>query len=159
MRREESPDEELARLPRRPAPPTPTDPDDGVFSGMISPHPASTPLERGIQIAITTLAFPVILASFLTVGLLFARYVSAVQRAQGSLAASIVRAPGIANPLAWLAGSALFVLLATRALPLGVAIACAVAQLVILGVRSLVRARIRERVELEQALARRRHSL
>lgn len=94
-------DEELERerIDKR-APPH--DPDAGVFSGLVAPHPSSTTSEWWGQVLLTLLGLPLIATTFICVGWLDAR------RAYGevvNLGRDAPRTLSIAHPIAWVFGS------------------------------------------------------
>lgn len=78
------------------------DPDAGVFSGLVAPHPGSTSGEAAAQWALTTIASPLILSTLMTVGWFDSR------RAWDEVVRQGGRAPrpvGIAHPVAWMVGA------------------------------------------------------
>ena len=79
------------------------DPDAGVFSGLVAPHPASSAGEWWGQIVLTLLGLPLIASTFVLVGWLDTRraYDELVRRGQAA-----TRPVGIAHPAAWILGAA-----------------------------------------------------
>jgi hypothetical protein len=79
----------------------PADPDAGVFSGLVSPHPASTESEWAAQVALTMVSLPLLTTTFVMVGWLDMR------RAYGQvqLGEDAPRPWGIAHPIAWVVGA------------------------------------------------------
>jgi hypothetical protein len=146
------PDDEARERPRPEASRNePADPDRGVFSGLVSPHPASTPAEWWAQAALTLIGLPVWAFTFVLVGWLDTRRAyDEVVRQRGTAS----RPVGIAHPLAWIFGSialgAAGVL--TRVPPVVVGIVIVIALMALFARRAL-RSAI---VERETLLARRR---
>lgn len=140
VRRPDDPDEALSRSPTRgttgtAAQPAPH-PDEGTFSGLLSPHPASTPFERAAQIVLTCVAFPLVVMTFVTFGWFDLR--GAVSDFQKG--APVRRAGGIAHPITWIVGAiVLIVVLAPTRLGPGPTITLALVQLAALGVRRWLR--------------------
>jgi hypothetical protein len=108
VRRPEDPDDALARPPaarRTPETPAPH-PDEGTFSGLVAPHPGSTPLERGAQIVLTCVALPLVVITFVTFGWFDLR--GAVRDFQEN--APVRRAGGIAHPITWIVGAVVLII-------------------------------------------------
>lgn len=108
VRRAEPPSgDDDARLPEGRTPRTRVESSDlddarnGVFGGLLTPHPASSPGERALQIALTALGLPVILATLVIVGWLDVRgAITDMRRGESP------RPPmSIAHPFAWVIGA------------------------------------------------------
>lgn len=126
----------------------PPDPEAGVFSGLVSPHAASTPGEWWAQVAATTIALPLIVSTFLLVGWLDTRRAYSQTLERGHASSPL----GIAHPAAWALGATPLVVLglATRVHWVVVLVAVALPYAALLARRSLVRG-ITEREVLAKA--------
>lgn len=79
----------------------PSSADPGIFGGLFAPHPASTPGERAMQVVLTAIGLPVILATLGLVGWLDLR--SMILDMRRGLPG---RAPlSIGHPFAWILGA------------------------------------------------------
>ncbi len=102
VKRADEPAEDRSKTRATPSRVEPQDPDAGVFSGLVSPHPASTPVEAWAQRLLTLIGLPLIVSTFVCVGWFDTR------RAYGEvvkLGHQTPRPLGIAHPLAWLFGA------------------------------------------------------
>jgi hypothetical protein len=155
VRRADDPIEDDERPAKRAETRAPRDHEAGVFSGMISPHPASSNGEWWAQVVLTLIGLPLLVSTFLLVGWFDSR--RAFRDAQHGRPTS--SPAGIAHPAAWCLGASPLALacfagevhLLFGALVIGVPFAALYAR------RRVLRAVV-EREQLEETLRQRRRA-
>jgi len=102
MKRAAHPDDAELPTRRHASSASTSDPDAGVFSGLVSPHPASTAREAWAQRVLTLVGLPLIASTFVMIGLVELRRAWSDPFGHGPPGSHPI---GIGHPLTWLLGA------------------------------------------------------